>query len=495
MTVQVRRVAAVVLALFAALFVNLNVVQVLRAGEYADNPRNVTRQLQREYGIRRGSVLAGDGTTELAGVTDTGGSLRFARTYPQGELYGHVTGYYSFLFGRSELEQSQNDVLTGSANVVGSLQDVLAGREQEGDSVVSTVQPSVQSAARDALGQQAGAVVALDPRDGSLLSLWSAPGYDPGELSAVGEGAGESVRAAWDRLNADEGRPLENRVLRGYYAPGSTFKVVTAAAALTAGVPPDRTFPDPREQELPQTSATIGNFGDGLCNGGAPLTLAEALAVSCNTTFAALGVELGADALTAQAQAFGFGTDLGGALPPVQESFVPPPAELDAPATAQSAIGQRDVRVTPLQMAAVAAAVGNDGVVMAPRLVDRVEDFGGAVVDEPGAEELGRALEPAAAEALTEMMVGVVERGSGVGAALPGVRVAGKTGTAESGDPGGAPTVWFIGFAPADDPTVAVAVVLEDGGDVGTEATGGALAAPVARAVLAAALALPPTLE
>lgn len=488
MTVQVRRVAAVVLALFAALFVNLNVVQVLRADEYADNPRNVTRQLEREYGIRRGTILAADGTTELAVVAETGGTLRFGRTYPQGELYGHITGYYSFLFGRSELEESHNDVLTGSANVVGTLTDLTAGRAQEGDSIVATVQPAVQSAARDALGERAGAVVALDPRDGGLLALWSAPGYDPDELAAVGEGAGESVRAAWDRLNADEGRPLENRALRGYYAPGSTFKVVTAAAALAAGTPPDRTFPDPREQELPQTSATIGNFGDGLCNGGEPLTLAQALAVSCNTTFAALGVELGAGALVEQAEAFGFGTELGGALPPVQESFVPPPGELDAPATAQSAIGQRDVRVTPLQMAVVAAAIGNDGVLVAPQLVDRIEDFGGAVLDEPGPEELGAALDPADAEALTEMMVGVVERGSGTGAALQGARVAGKTGTAESGDPGGAPTVWFIGFAPADDPTVAVAVVIEDGGDVGSEATGGALAAPVARAVLAAAL-------
>lgn len=485
MTGSVRRVAAVVLALFGALFLNLNVVGVLRADEYREHPRNTTRQLEQEYGTRRGSILLADGATEVASVEETGGNLRFRRTYPEGELYAHLTGYYSFVYGRSGLEQSHNDALTGSADVIGSFTDLVAGRERIGDNVVSTVVPQVQQAARDALGGRRGAVVALDPSTGHVLAAWSAPSYDPAPLSSFD---GQEVRATWDRLNADPAMPLNDRALRGFYAPGSTFKVVTTAAALENGISPEQTFEDPARQDLPLTEATIGNFGGGTCNGGSPITLAEALEVSCNTTFAQVALQLGAEVLVRTAESFGFNGDLGGEISTYRPGFIPAASELDAPSTAQSAIGQRDVRVSPLQMAAVVGAIGEGGVLRAPRLVARVEDVGGAVLAESDPVELRRAVSEDTAAALTAMMVDVVASGTGTRAQLPDVVVAGKTGTAESGVEGGNPTVWFTGFAPAEDPTVAVAVVIEDGGDVGSEATGGAVAAPVAQAVLAAAL-------
>lgn len=484
MTRQVRRVGAVVLALFGALFINLNVIQVLRADAYADDPRN-TRTLQEAYAIRRGSILLADGATEIARAVDTGEQLRFRRTYDQAELYAHVTGAFSVQFGRSELERQFDEVLRGDEDPFGSFADLVAGREQVGETIVTTIEPAVQAAARDALGQRRGAVVALDPSTGEILALWSYPSYDPNQLSG---GGSDAIVAARTALEADPAQPLLNRALRGFYPPGSTFKVVTAAAALEAGTDAQATFEDPVSTDLPQTDAEIGNFGGGRCNGGQPITLAEALQVSCNTTFAQLGLDLGPGPLAERATAFGFDSDLGGQLAALQPSRFPPPGDLDPPATAQSAIGQRDVRATPLQMAVVAGAVGEGGTLRAPRLVSRIEDFSGVVRRTFEPAVIGQALSVGSARALTEMMVAVVEDGTAVRAGIDGVAVAGKTGTAQTGVAGGAPTVWFTGFAPAEDPTVAVAVVLEDGGDVGDEATGGQVAAPIARTVIAAAL-------
>ena len=316
-----------------------------------------------------------------------------------------------------------------------------------------------------------------------------APDFDPNILSVLDPTA---AVAAKEVLDADPAEPLTNRAVARFYAPGSTFKLVTAAAALDGGVQPGATFPDPTRLELPQTSAGIGNFGGGRCNGGLPITLADALRVSCNTTFAQLGLDIGPQALVEQARAFGFDTDLGGRLEELTPSQLPDPGALDPPATAQSAIGQRDVRVTPLQMAGVAAAIANQGRLMAPTLVRRIEDQGGQVLSESEPAVAATPIAAATAALLTDMMVGVVEGGTGRAAALPDVRVAGKTGTAESGVEGRPPTVWFVGFAPADAPRVAVAVVLEDGAGVGDEATGGALAAPVAAAFMSAALSAAP---
>jgi peptidoglycan glycosyltransferase len=319
--------------------------------------------------------------------------------------------------------------------------------------------------------------------------MWSSPTYDPNRLVSHDF---DAVDEAWQELNGREAQPLLNRAMSEVYPPGSTFKLITAAAALEDGMSPDQTFPDPGRLDLPETSATIGNFGGSLCNGGASLDLVLAMTVSCNTTFAQIGLDLGPEALAEQASRFGFNTEWEFQLPQLAQSVVP--SDMDAPATAQSAIGQRDVRASPLQMAMVAAAIANDGVIMTPRIADRVEDTSGRVIREFRPSELdlpgqpnGQAISSGTAETLQAMMESVVSSGSGSSAAISGVDVAGKTGTAQTSEDR-SPTVWFVGFAPADDPAVAVAVVVPDGGDVGDEATGGTVAGPIARAVMEAAL-------
>lgn len=471
--------------LFGILFLNLNYLQVIRADALAHDQRN-KRGLLREYEIERGAILVGSGQQqkEIARSEHTQDRLRYLRTYPEGSLWAHITGYYSFVFGRAQMEQAFNEVLLGRApsQFIRNLGDLLDGRERPGDTLVTTLRPQVQEAAKAALGARKGAVAAVDPATGEVLALWSFPSYDPNLLSSHDA---EQIRAAWEPLASSPDKPLVNRATQELYPPGSTFKLVTAAAALEQGISPDATFPDPQRATLPQTTATIGNFGGGRCNGGDPITLRRAVEVSCNTTFAQLGLSLGASALVAQAERFGLNGELGFQLPLVPSQI---PTQLDPPQTAQSAIGQRDVRVTPLQMAMIAGAIGNKGVMMTPQIVRRIQDFAGRPVQSLDSKAFGQAMSPQSAGELRDMMVGVVARGTGRAAAIGGVDVAGKTGTAQ-GAPGRPPTVWFVGFAPADNPQVAVAVVLERGGGVGDEATGGRLAAPIAKAVMQAGIA------
>jgi peptidoglycan glycosyltransferase len=489
---SIRRVALTIVFLFIALFINLNYLQVVRADDLASHSANARRLIE-EYESERGRILVGRGadTRPLAESIETKGELKFLRTYESPRLFAHVTGFSSPLFGRSEIERAFNEELSGNSPEAfrRNLADLLAGRERAGDAVHTTVREAVQETARDMVGDREGAVVAIEPGTGAVLALWSSPSYDPNDLASHHL---RETRAAWERLNEDPAKPLLNRAIRESYPPGSTFKLITAAAALENGFSPDQTFTDPAALDLPQTTSTISNFSGGTCNGGQPITLTQALTVSCNTTFAQLGLELGPEALAEQATRFGFNTDWEFQLPGTAVSQMP--ADLDEPATAQSAIGQRDVRATPLQMAMVAAAIGNDGVMMSPRIVDRVEDTSGRIIREFPPEELtlpdqpnAQALSRSSANALQAMMENVVDAGSGQAVAISGVRVAGKTGTAQTGE-GRSPTVWFVGFAPADNPAVAVAVVLPDGGGAGDEATGGAIAGPVAREVMQAAL-------
>ncbi len=489
---SIRHSAWAMFVLFGLLLVNLNWLQVLQADNLSDDQRN-RRQLLAEYEIRRGSIVAGQGALqrEIASSEETDYQLRFLRIYSDPETYAHVTGFHSFIFGRTQVEQRYNDFLQGSSPdaLFRNLADALQGRERQGDTVVTTISPPVQEAARAALGAQTGAVVALDPRTGAVLAMVSSPTYDPSLLSSHD---GTAIRTEWERLEADPTNPRLNRATSELYAPGSTFKVVTAAALLERGGTPDDTFDDPAFLDLPQTDAQIGNFASGrTCNGG-QITLRRALEVSCNTTFGQIGLDIGADALVATAQSFGLNADVEFDLP-IATSRIP--TELDPPQTAQSAIGQRDVRVSPLQMAMVTGAIANGGVMLRPRLVAEVQDFAGRVLRQYPAEPLSvpfrdgsQAVSPATAAALTDMMTGVVSSGTGRNAAIPGVAVAGKTGTAQTGE-GQPPDVWFIGFAPAEAPRVAVAVLVEEGGDGGESGTGGGIAAPIARTVMEAALA------
>ncbi len=476
-----RRVAVACLVLFGLLLVNVNLRQTVLAEGYRENPAN-SRVLERTYDRERGAIaLSGADRTLVARSEETDGRFRYLRTYPGQGLYAHVTGFYSFIFGATGVERTEDEVLTGEDPrlFVDRVTDTLTGREPRGGDVVLTLQQAVQQAAFDALGDNRGAVVALDPRTGAVLAMVSKPTFDPNVLSSFDPA---QIRASYEELNGRADKPLLNRAINQTYPPGSTFKVITSAAALQAGRTPETQVPSPTVLDLPQTSATLPNFGGGTC-GGDTTTLANALRISCNTAYGQLGLDLGADALRTQSEAFGFGReDLRIPLAVAPSRF---PADPNPPQTAQSAIGQFDVQVTPLQMAMVAAGVANRGQVMSPYLVQEVQapDLSELDVAEP--EVLSDAVPASVAEQLTAMMELVVNDGSATGAQIPGVRVAGKTGTAQNAE-GSDPHAWFIGFAPAEDPQVAVAVIVENGGSFGSEATGGRVAAPIAKAVMQA---------
>jgi peptidoglycan glycosyltransferase len=478
---QIRRVAVVVLVAFMALLAAPLYWQVLAADRLANDSRN-TRVLIKEYSIERGAIVLADRTEVATSVRSKqrGDPLEFVRRYPQGERYGMVTGFYSLVFGRTLAEQEFNSFLLGRApeQFGQNVTDLLTARETPGGTLVLTLDRGAQEAAERALRGRKGAVAALDPRTGAVLAMTTFPRYDPNQLSSHNP---EAIRRNWDRLVDDRDGPLLNRAAGALYPPGSTFKVVTAAAALENGVSLNQELPSPPVYDVPQTSADIRNFGGSTC-GDSSLTLPEALEISCNTTFAALGVELGDEKLAAEAEKFGFNEPSPYELPAATSSI---PTEQDVPATAQSAIGQRDVRVSPLQMASIAATIANGGRRMAPFVGQQVLSDRGRVVKRFEGEDLGQAIPERVAGDLRGMMLRVVEQGTGTAAQIPNLQVAGKTGTAQHAR-GRAPHAWFIGFTGSGDRSIAVAVVVEEGGDAGSEATGGRTAAPVAKAVMEA---------
>ncbi|HEU4529249.1 MAG TPA: penicillin-binding transpeptidase domain-containing protein [Actinomycetota bacterium] len=489
---QVRQLALALGVLFVVLVAQVTYIQVVSAERLAENPANAKRQLIAEYEVNRGKILAADGRTVLALSKRSPGELRFERRYPQGALNGFVTGYYSFVYGRSRLEQSFNEYLAGEAPQLlpQTLTDMVLGRPRRGASIITSIEPELQEAATRALGDLPGGVAAVDPRTGNVLALVANPSYDPNPLSSHDPA---EVRRTWEGLNADPDKPLRSRASDELYPPGSTFKIVVAAAALANGYGPTSTWPNPHELDLPDTSETLSNFGGVTCSGGSRITLADALRQSCNVVFGGIGLELGAEALAEQAWAFGFApTGTAGDVPfdvPFQEGVFPDPSYFQdrRPAVALSAIGQDNVAANPLQMALVAGAIGNGGELMRPRLVTEVRAPDGQVVETFEPDIHSRPMTQVNASLLTAMMVEVVESGTGTAARIPGVSVAGKTGTAQHGE-GEDPHAWFVSFAPAEDPEIAVAVIVLDGGSLGSEATGGALAAPIARAVMEAAL-------
>jgi peptidoglycan glycosyltransferase len=483
MNAPIRRLSLVVAMLFCALLVSTTWIQFVQAKELHDR-RDNRRTLLASYSRERGAILVGG--DPVAKSVPTKDELKFVRTYPHGKLYSQVTGYYSFTYGAGGgVEGAEDGLLSGQSDKLfyRRLVDMVTGKVQSGASLELTINPAAQKAADEALGEQRGAVVALDPRTGAILAMVSHPQYNPASLASHNLA---SVEAAWKALNADPGRPAVNRAIAGdLYPPGSTFKLVTAAAALSSGkYTADSVVPGPARLDLPQTTTDLPNDDAQPCGPGDRSTLTHALEISCNTTFGGLGLKLGAGALRAQAAKFGFGDVL---RVPMRVSPSSVPAQLNPPQLAQSAIGQYDVRVTPLQMAMVSAAIANRGVVMSPYLVQTVRGSNLDVIDRTSPEQLSQAVSADVAAQLTRMMEKVVTSGTGTAAQIPGVSVAGKTGTAQHAK-GAAPHAWFTSFAPADDPKVAVAVVVEDGGNAGNEAFGGRVAAPIAREVIKAVI-------
>src|SRR6266498_1135755 len=340
----IRRLGGAMLALFVVLLAQVTYIQVVASERLADNPANATRQLIAEYRVDRGSIVAADGRTALALSRKSPGELKYQRHYPQGPLYADLTGYYSIIFGRSELEQSYNTYLSGDAPelIPQTLIDQVLGRPKRGATVVTTIDPAIQRAAARALGNLPGGVVAIDPHTGDVKAIVANPSYDPNDLASQDP---KQVRAAWDRLNSDPDKPLLSRAIDELYPPGSTFKLVTAAAALENGFGPDSTWPNPPVLDLPQTTATLENFGGEHCLGGASqLTLAQALTVSCNVVFGEIGLKVGADKLVAQAQKFGFDQKVPFDLP-FATGTIPQADEFkdNLPGVAYSAIGQESV--------------------------------------------------------------------------------------------------------------------------------------------------------
>ena len=482
MNAPIRRLSVLVGLLFASLLVSTTLIQYVFAASLNARPDN-RRTLLSAYNRDRGPILVG--TTTIAQSKQTkGGEFTWLRTYPQGKDYAHITGYFSFFGAAGGLELAENSLLSGRSDKLfyRRASDLITGRKPQGATLKLTINAAVQKAAVDALGGQRGAAVAIDPRTGAILAMVSNPTYDPNILSGHDLSAVEKAYAA---LNADPKKPLVNRAIGGnLYPPGSTFKIVTAAAALSTGrYAPDTQLPGPASLDLPQTTTNLDNANGRPCGSGT-VTMTYALQQSCNTPFAYVGMQIGASALREQAARFGIGDELDIPLRVQPSTF---PATLDEPQTAQSSIGGYEVRVSPLQMAMIAGAIGNNGVVMRPYLVQSVMGSDLSVIEEAQPERLSEAVTPTVAAQLTAMMRAVVEGGTGHNAQIPGVAVAGKTGTARHAD-GKAPHAWFISFAPADNPTIAVAVVVEEGGSAGQEAAGGTVSAPIARAMMEAAL-------
>ncbi len=460
----IRRLFYFFVLLFVALILMLTYVQVWAAPSLKVNAAN-TRAVEEEMKIERGLILSADGE-QLANNRQEG--QYYLREYPTGSLTEPWLGYNNLRYGRAGIERVYNEELTGQTGLLGvtSSWSQILGRNQRGADLKLTINMKVQRAAVDALGDRKGAIVALDPRTGAILAMVSYPRYDPNDLTAE-----------WKNLIADEGRPLFNRAIQGLYPPGSVFKIIVASAGLQTGtVTPQTPFND--TGSVNEGGYEINNFDDKAYGDH---TFDKAFASSINTTFAKLGVELGADTLASYADAFGFGKSfpwpLGGA-----KSVFPDPSTMDKAHVAQASIGQGGVLSTPLLMGLAASAVANDGKIMKPYIVDQVVSYNGAIIDKTSPGVWLAPITPATAAAVRAMMVQTVRNGTGTAAAVSGVQVAGKTGTAEVA--GNEPHAWFAGFAPAGDPQVAVVVLVENGG------SGGTVAAPIAKKVITAALGL-----
>ena len=469
---SIRRLYLTMSGGFVVLVLLLGYWQVVAAGGLNDREGNL-QAAQRERLIDRGRIISADGKILAASrARRIEGQRVFQRIYPQGSLAAHATGYAT-IGNKTGLEDSYDRYLSGSFGTEPILQRLNLS-EKEGADLHLSLDSRVQQVAAEGLAGARGAVVALDPRTGAVLAMASSPTFDPGTVSTD------------PQIFTQEGAPLVNRATAGRYPPGSTFKVVTATAALESdlGLTPSSSFDDTGSYATP--GGPIRNFGG---RDFGTHTLSTALTNSINTTFARLGDQLGPERLSDTMDAYGFGDRLPIDLPSAEvtisgryENGEPLPNADRGVDTARIAIGQERLLLTPLQMAMVAGAVANGGTLMAPQLMSRIEDRGGSVVRRARPVEIGQVASAENAAALTEMMGNVVRDGTGTAAALSslGVDVAGKTGTAETGNTG-LNQAWFIGFAPAEDSEVAVAVVIE-----GTSSTGGVVAAPIAARVMAA---------
>ncbi|WP_306321871.1 MULTISPECIES: penicillin-binding protein 2 [unclassified Streptomyces] len=485
MTKYIRRASVFCLILLVALLVNAARIQFFQADKLDDNSANRRSTIER-YGQPRGNILVQGNS--ITGSKDTGESLRYERTYKNGPLYAPVTGYASQTYGTTFVESAEDGILSGTDPMLSKVPfwNEISRVQNPGGDVKTTINARAQQAAYNGLGGKKGAVAAIEPSTGKILALVSTPSYDPGKIA----GTDSASTDAWSALNKDDDQPMLNRALRQTYPPGSTFKVVTAAAILenniVNGINTSTDTPSPYTLPGTTTQLTNESASDACTNA----TLEYALRVSCNTVFANLGVQTGLSDMVKMSENFGF-NDSGIKVPmaAAKSNF---DTDMNDSQLALSSIGQYDTAATPLQMAMVSSAVANGGALMQPHLVDKTTTSDGDTVSETGDDTYKQAMSPYTATQLQTMMEDVVSEGTGTGARIPGATVGGKTGTAQHGENNeGTPYAWFISYAKekdADTPKVAVAVVVEDASANRADISGGGSAAPVAKSVMEAVL-------
>lgn len=480
---QVRRLGLVLTLLFAALFLQLNNIQVLQAKNLDQNPHNV-RTTTRAFTQPRGSIATSSGVV-VARSVPVKGSSQLLRVYPEGTLFAPVTGYFSHIYGMSGAESAYNSYLSAapasSHNLAG-----LFGSASDANNVILTLSNTLQKTAETALGAHKGAVVALNPSTGAILALWSYPTYNPNALASP---SATVEMNAWKAGIARPAQPMLDRAISNRYPPGSTFKIVTSSTVYDQDPAlAKKSFPVLTALTLPGTSHKLANYAHEACGGG----IASLFAVSCDSGFGQIGLDLGARRMASEAQRFGFNQrpplDISGAVP----SYFPPVSSFanDTPALAFSAIGQQNVAASPLEMALVGAAIANHGVIMKPHVMYQIRNGQGRLVTAYRPSIWKRATSSSTASKVTQLMIGVVNNPAGTAhnmLSLPGVQVAAKTGTAQTVPGANLNDAWMVAFAPASHPKIVVAafVAAEPGA---AAQTGDMYAGPVVRAVLSAAL-------
>jgi peptidoglycan glycosyltransferase len=490
------------LAMIMLLLANATYIQVVKADDYRNDPRN-QRVLLEEYARQRGRIITSDEVI-IANIKGTNDRLRYQRTYANGQMYAPVTGFYSVRYGATGLERAEDEILNGSDDrlFVRRLSDLITGRDPRGGNIVTTINSKVQKAAFQAMTSNGfkGAVVALKPQTGEILGMVSTPSFDPNLLAAHD---GDDQEKAYNKYRDDKNpnKPMLNRAIQDNYAPGSTFKLVTASTALEDGKDKDYQLTaapgidvltgDPCDPS-DGSSRCLSNFAGNSCGSGQTASMATAIQLSCNTAFAQLAHQEGADKLSAQAAKYGIGqTDLTIPMSVVPSCIGPADGSClsvdNGGALYQSGIGQRDVRLTALQNAVIAGTIANDGERMRPQLVQKILAPDLSVISDFEEESEADAISSNSAEQLRDMMI-LSEEHTGGDGKHGDLTVASKTGTAETGaDPKNTPPfAWYVAFAPAEDPQVAVAVVVES---TDVAATGGKLSASIGRATIDAALA------
>lgn len=483
MNKPLRRIAIFCGVLIFALLARTNYLQYVKADEL--NTRDENRRVRIErYAHERGNIIV-DGGNAITGSAETKDSdFKYKRVWKNGPMWAPVTGYSSQTFGATQLESIEDGILTGNDDQLffDNTMSMFTGDEKQGGNVVTTLNSAAQKAAFEGLGNKKGAVAALDPQTGAILALASTPSYDPSTFA----GNSDKDSKAWQKLQKDKDKPMLNRALRETYPPGSTFKVVTAAAALENGLYTDidAATKSPLPWRLPLTTGQpLANEGNIPCENA---SLREALRMSCNTVFGKISDDLGNQKMIDQADKFGFNKEI---FTPVRSAASIYPKD-NRPQNAMAGIGQASNRTTPLQMAMVASAVANDGKLMQPYMVAKRQSPSLDDIYTHETEQLSQPISGENAQKLQQMMETVVKSGTGTNAKIDGATVGGKTGTAQHGlNNSEKPYAWFISYAKTDDGSpVAVAVVVEDGEANRDDISGGGLAAPIAKAVMKAVI-------